>query len=67
MSIDVPTPTLPERVPQHDLLARIAALAQLGGIEWHPPHPQLAWNDESCRLHGVPPRAWVTLDEWLAF
>ena len=59
-------PTMPERVPQHDLLARIAALAQLGGIEWHPHDAQLAWNDEACRLHGVPPHASVSIDEWLA-
>jgi len=63
---EAPPPTLPERVPQHDLLARIAALAQLGGLEWHPPRTQLAWNDESCRLHGLAPKAWVGIDEWLA-
>jgi diguanylate cyclase (GGDEF)-like protein len=66
MATDAPPPTMPERVPQHDLLARIAALAQLGGIEWHPREPELAWNDESCRLHGVAPRASVAIDDWLA-
>lgn len=53
-------------MPQHDLLARIAALAQLGGIEWHPRTAEVAWNDESCRLHGVATRASLALEEWLA-
>ena len=66
MHNDAPPPTMPERVPQHDLLARIAALAQLGGSEWHPRQPELAWNDESCRLHGVAPRSSVAIEEWLA-
>jgi diguanylate cyclase (GGDEF)-like protein len=66
MHNDAPSPTMPERVPQHDLLARIAALAQLGGIEWHPRHEELAWNDESCRLHGVAPRSSVSIDDWLS-
>ena len=57
---------MPERMPQHDLLARIAALARLGGIEWHPRDARLAWNDEACRLHGVPPRPAVSIEEWLA-
>lgn len=66
MQNDAPLPAMPERVPQRDLLARIAALAQLGGIEWHPRRQDLEWNDEACRLHGVPPRTWVSIDEWLA-
>ncbi len=52
------------RLRQQDALVRIAGdTARIGGWRLDAGGDTLAWSDETCRLHGVPPGTAVSLDE----